>query len=150
MSSPDFFDFGNDVSARIEKVTILDSSVFWPKRPGDVESATESITINVAADPKNNLFAVFVEWSLSVEHTPRVVYQRIVVEFRLEDFGRVFSHNEESNTITPKLNVDKQFFGIAYQTLRGVVASRVAGTPWSSRLPSLVDAATLVPKPAER
>jgi len=148
MSAPVFFDFGNEVRAKIERVTLLESHVSMPQHADEVDLATETTEINVAADPKRNLFAVFIEWRLHLERMDKVVSERILIEFLLEDFDRVFSYNENNNTITPKLSVDKQFFGIAYQTLRGVVAARVAGTPWSRRLPSLVDAASLAPAQA--
>lgn len=149
MNAPVFFDFGNDVRAKIERVMLLESHVSMPSGPNEVDLATETTEINVAADSKRNLFAVVIEWRLNLDRMEKVVSERILVEFLLEDFDRVFSFDEKHNTITPKLNVDKQFFGIAYQTLRGVVAARVAGTPWSRRLPSLVDAASLVPARAQ-
>lgn len=148
MSAPVFFDFGNEVRAKIERVTLLESHVSMPQHADEVVLAAETTEINVAADPKRNLFAVFIEWRLNLDRMEKVVSQRILIEFLLEDFDRVFSYDENNNTITPKLSVDKQFFGIAYQTLRGVVAARVAGTPWSRRLPSLVDAASLAPAQA--
>lgn len=150
MSAPVFFDFGNEVRAKIERVTLLDSHVCSPRGSNDVDLAIETTDIKVSADPKRNLFAVFIEWGLRLDNREKVVSERILVEFLLEDFDRVFSYDENKNTITPKLSVDKQFFGIAYQTLCGVVAARVAGTPWSRRLPSLVDAASLAPAQAQK
>jgi hypothetical protein len=79
-----------------------------------------------------------------------MVWCKVAVEFDIENFNHVFDVSEEGRTISPRLAVDVQFFSIAYQTTRGVVAAKLAGTPWSRRVPSLISQDDLQPWNAEK
>ncbi|MBK7033608.1 MAG: hypothetical protein IPH49_10165 [Ignavibacteria bacterium] len=130
MSPIEYFDFGNDVRARIRNVVIMSTGFNQPSSPEEVEQAQEIRSISIAALPKHRIFVVIVDWQLDLPQRVRTVWCKVAVEFEIENFDLVFDVSDEGHTISPRLAVDKQFFGIAYQTVRGVVVAKLAGTPW--------------------
>lgn len=144
-----YFDFGNEVRARIRNVVILSTGFNHPRSPVEVEKAKEINTISIAALPEQRIFVVIVDWQLQRSDDERSVWCKVAVEFEIENFYHVFNVSNEGRTISPRLAVDKQFFSIAYQTTRGIVVAKLAGTPWSRRIPALISADELKPNRAE-
>jgi hypothetical protein len=146
----EYFDFGNNVRARIRNVGVLSAGYNQPSSQAEVEAAKETRSISVAALPEQRLFVVIVDWQLDLPQQARTVWCKVAVEFDLEDFDLVFEVTDDGRKISPRLAVDKQFFGIAYQTARGVIVAKLAGSPWSRRIPSLVAQDDLKPRLAEK
>lgn len=147
MASQPFFDFGNGVQARIKSMGVISFRVDAATSETEVTDVDEFTTVSVAAHATDKLFAVFISWSLALPaepNTPRV-HIKTFMEFELDDFELVFDLDPDGVTLTPKVAAHTMFFSIAYSTLRGHVHSRLSGTPWARRFPSLRSPDDLLP-----
>lgn len=135
----EFFDFGNGVKARIRSIVAHTLSYVPAKTREQVDTAVERTTTRVGAQWQSNLFGVFSTWILHDPNDSKNVFVRLEVrtEFEFEDIRELFTVDEKQNMMSPRNDLDLQFFSIAYASLRGIAVSRLAGTSWASRIPAL-------------